>query len=304
MPPDSPALAISLAGGLAALGSAAAWAVGSILFRRIGEEASPLGMNLGKGLIGLVMLGAVLAVVGVEPVDGQSLGLLAVSGLVGIALGDTFFFMALVRLEPRLTLLLATVGQVITVLLALVLLGERPAVMAWPGMVLVLAGVTWVMRERLPDEEPEKRHERRAGVVYGLLASVCMSAGILLAKLGVAEVSALQGTFLRLAAGVVGLAIFGVVTRQVGSWLAPFRDLRLLRSIVVAVVVIMFGGFYLSLLALKLTDASVASVLTATEPLFILPLAAIVLRERITARAGLGAAVAVAGVGMVLWSLS
>ena len=304
MPPDSPALALTLAGGLAALGSAAAWAVGSILFRRIGEEASPLGMNLGKGLIGLVMLGAVLAVTGVEPVDGRSVGFLAASGLVGIALGDTFFFMALVRLEPRLTLLLATVGQVFTVLLALVLLGERPAALAWPGMALVLGGVTWVMRERLPDEKPEKRHQRRLGVIYGLLASVCMSAGILLAKVGVAEVSALQGTFLRLAAGVIGLAVFGVATRQVGAWLRPFRDLRLLRSIVVAVVVIMFGGFYLSLLALKLTDASVASVLNATEPLFILPLAALVLGERISSRAGVGAAVAVAGVGMVLWALS
>ncbi len=304
MPPESPALALTLAGGLAALGSAAAWAVGSILFRRIGEEASPLGMNLVKGVIGLAMLGAVLALTGIEPVDARSLALLSASGLVGIALGDTFFFMALVRLEPRLTLLLATVGQVFTVLLALALLGERPALLAWPGMALVLGGVTWVMRERLPDDEPDLRRQRRLGVIYGLAASVCMSAGILLAKLGVAEVSALQGTFLRLAAGVAGLVVFGVVTRQLVGWVGPFRDRKLVRSMVLAVVVIMFGGFYLSLLALKLTDASVASVLNATEPLFILPLAALVLRERISARAGAGAAVAVAGVAMVLWSLS
>ena len=304
MPLESPALALTLAGGVAALGSAAAWAVGSILFRRIGEEASPLGMNLVKGVIGLAMLGAVLALTGVQPVDGRSLALLSASGLVGIALGDTFFFMALVRLEPRLTLLLATVGQVFTVLLALALLGERPALLAWPGMALVLGGVTWVMRERLPDDEPDLRQQRRLGVVYGLAASVCMSAGILLAKLGVAEVSALQGTFVRLAAGVAGLAVFGVATRQLGGWLGPFRDRSLLRSMVLAVVVIMFGGFYLSLLALKLTDASVASVLCATEPLFILPLAALLLKERVSARAGAGAAVAVAGVAVVLWSLS
>ncbi len=303
MPPEPTALSLGLIGGIAALGSAAAWAVGSILFRRIGDEVSPLGMNLGKGLIGLLYLGVAVLLVGIEPTDGRSLAFLAASGLVGIALGDTFFFMALVRLEPRLTLLLATIGQVFTVVLALALLGERPAALAWPGMLLVLGGVTWVMRERLDGETPERRHERRLGVVYGLLASVCMAVGILLAKVGVAEVPALQATFLRLAAGVVGLLLWGTASRSLVRWLRPFGDLRLVRSMSVAVAVIMFGGFYLSLVALKFTDASIASVLNATEPLFILPLAALVLRERVTARAGAGACAAVAGVALVLWSL-
>ena len=98
----------AMLGALAALASAASWAVGSILFRKIGDEIEPLAMNLGKGLIGLVLLSGVLLVVGVEPLDSTSLGFLVLSGLIGIALGDTLFFMALVRLEPRLTLLLAT----------------------------------------------------------------------------------------------------------------------------------------------------------------------------------------------------
>jgi len=303
MPASLSFVTLAMLGGAAALGSAAAWAVGSILFRRIGDEVSPLGMNLGKGLLGLILLGLALLVVGIEPVDAVSLGFLFASGLVGIAAGDTLFFMALIRLEPRLTLLLATIGQVFTVLLALVILGERPAVLAWPGMALVLGGVTWVMRERLGGETPDLLHQRRMGIVYGLLASLCMSVGILLAKVGVESVPALQATFLRLVAGVAGLVVWGVATRKLLSWLAPFRSLRRVRSMCLAVAVIMFGGFYLSLVALKLTDASIASVLNATEPLFILPLAALVLGERISARAGAGALVAVTGVALVMVSL-
>lgn len=296
-------VATGLLGGMAALASAASWAVGSILFRNIGEKAPPLGMNLGKGLIGLVYLGVALAFVGLTPTSPASLGLLAVSGLVGIAAGDTLFFMALVRLEPRLTLLLATLGQAFTVLLALAFLGERPAPLAWVGMVLIVAGVTWVMREQQGDDEPEVKQRRFQGIVYGLLCSLCMSAGFLLAKTALDEVPALQATFLRLAAGVAGLLILGGVQGHLGTWLAPFREPALLRSILVAVAVIMFGGFYLSLLALQLTDAAIASVLLSTEPIFILPLALFFTRERVSLRSVLGAVVAVVGVAVVLVSL-
>ncbi len=62
----------------------------------------------------------------------------------------------------------------------------------------------------------------------------------------------------------------------------------------------MFGGFWLSLVALKHTDASFANTLGSTSPLFILPMAAIVLKEKISMKAGLGAAVAEGGVALIL----
>lgn len=294
---------LEILGGVAALGSAAAWAVGSIMFRRIGDEAPPLGMNLGKGLIGLVLLGGALLLTGYVPMDARTWILLSTSGLAGIAAGDTFFFMALVRLEPRLTLLLATVGQAFTVVLAMTFLGERPAPLAWGGIVLILFGVTWVMLERSEDEDDETRRRQTSGIVYGLLAAVCMSSGIILAKAGLDDVSALQATVVRLGAGVAGLFLLGLFWGRLGTWLGPFRQPRLLRSIILAVLVIMFGGFYLSVVALKYTDASIATILNATEPLFILPLAVFVLGERLSVRAVLGAVTAVAGVALVLTSL-
>ncbi len=67
-------------------------------------------------------------------------------------------------------------------------------------------------------------------------------------------------------------------------------------------VVIIGGGFYLGMLALELTDATLASVLCATEPVFILPLAVWLLREKLSARAIVGAVVAVCGVALILVS--
>ena len=295
---------LALMGVCAALGSATAWALGSILFRKLGDQVSPLGLNLGKGVLGLVFLGAALAITGVDPMDGPALLWLALSGLVGIALGDTFFFMALMRLDPRLTLLLGTVGQVFTVLLAVVFLGERPSALGWAGIVLVLGGVTWVMRERQPADDHTTRGRRFRGIVWALLAALCMSSGIIFAKVGVEDVSALQGTFVRLACGMAGLALYGALRRDLRTWLGPLRNPALLRSLVAAVLVIIFGGFWLSLLALKALDASLATVLLSTEPLFVLPLVMWLRREHVTARAVAGAVVAVAGVVAIVLSLT
>ncbi|MDP6934950.1 MAG: EamA family transporter [Myxococcota bacterium] len=185
-----------VAGGLYALGSAAAWALGSILFRQLGDAASPLGLNLGKGLVGLLYLGVAVLLFGHTQLDNTSLTYLALSGLIGIAVGDTLFFMALVRLDPRITVLLATVGQVFTVVLGMAWLGERHAAAVWPGILLILGGVAWVLMERSDDEQRDSA-QRREGVIYGLLSALCMSVGLILAKLGVSSRTEAAGLAIR-----------------------------------------------------------------------------------------------------------
>jgi drug/metabolite transporter (DMT)-like permease len=81
----------NVTGALAALGSAASWAVGSFLFKALGEVLSPLAMTLSKGVCSLVLLGIIMLLIGPESQNLGSLALLAASGLLGIALGDTFF---------------------------------------------------------------------------------------------------------------------------------------------------------------------------------------------------------------------
>ena len=284
----------------AALASAAAWALGSILFRRLGDDVSAAGMNLGKDLIGLALLGVAVLAVGPTSMAPLSAALLFLSGVVGIALGDTLFFMALVRLEPRRTLLLATVGQVFTVALAVGLLGDRPGGTTWLGIALVLGGVSWVMRESSDTAEDTPHGSARSGVLLGLGAALCFAAATILAKIGVESVSALQGTLVRLAGGVGGLVLWGLARRDLGGWLKPFRDGRLFRRLLVAETVIIFGGFWLGLWSLKHLDASIATVLTSTEPLFVIPLGLWILGQRPSRRGVVGAVVAVAGVALIV----
>lgn len=292
-----PHLIYGTLGSLAALASAAAWAFGSILFRRLGDAVSPLGMNLGKCIIGMLYLGVILLVFGIEPITNRTFLLLGISGLLGIAFGDTFFFKALLFLGPRLTTLLGAIGPVFTVILSVVFLQEKLSFLSWVGMSLTITGVTWVLWEQVPQEKIKKNWI--SGIKYALLSVLCMPVGIIFAKIGVKSCSPLQSTFIRVFWAAIGLSMWGGARGQLKNWLIPFKNTRLLRFIFFTVFVVIFGGFYLFLFALKYIDASVATILNSTTPLFILPMTAFILKEKITYRAIIGAVVAVCGLALI-----
>jgi len=290
----------------AALGSAVSWALGAILFKKIGESMSPLAMTLAKALVSVVLLGVTLFFMGFKAVTPENLRMLVLSGLIGIAVGDTLFFAALQHLGPQTLVVLMMAGQVLTALLALIFLGERPSAHAWAGIASVVAGVTVVLWANLSGE---RQPSRARGIVLGLLSVLCMAVSLILAKKGLVEKvlvdpaaakekmqETLQGTCVRVLAGAVGIALYGLVTGNLRRWFAEGRDARLAGSFVFSVFVVTFGGFWLSLLAIRHVDVAIANTLGSMEPVFVLPLAAIFLKEKIRPMAILGTFIAVAGV--------
>ena len=284
-------------GSLAALISAGAWAFGSILFRKLGDSVSPFGMNLGKGIIGMLYLGIMLLIFGIEPITGRTFLFLGLSGLLGIALGDTFFFKALLSLGPRLTVLLGALGPVFTVILAVVFLHEKLSSLTWIGIFLTIAGVTWVLSRQLPAQKIIGTWA--GGIKYAFLSIICMSVGIIFAKIGVESCSPLQSTFIRILWATIGLLIWGGASGQIKSWMDPFQQKRLLKFIFFTVFIVIFGGFYLFIFALKYVDASVATILNSTTPIFILPMTALILKEKTTRSEILGATIAVCGIALI-----
>src|SRR5436190_5505810 len=118
-------------GILAALGCAASWALGAVLFKKVGERLSSPAMTLVKAFMSSALLGMVLLLIGYTRVSTEVLFLLVLSGVLGIAIGDTLFFAALKELTPHTLIMLLAGGQVLTVLLAVVFLGESPTPLAW-----------------------------------------------------------------------------------------------------------------------------------------------------------------------------
>ena len=277
----------------AALVSAASWAVGSILFKRLGEHLSPLALTLAKGTISIVLLAIAVLLTGYQDISREPLLLLILSGLLGITLGDTFFFAALQNIGPHALILLLTLGEVFTVILAVVFLGETPTPMTWGGIALVLTGVLIVLYAKISHDETSSSLR---GIVLGLLSVFCMSVSLIVAKQGLADISAIQATFIRMLSGTTGIFFFGLVTQRVGLWINPLKDFHLMKRLIISVAVITFGGFWLSLVVIKYIDVSIADTLNSTEPLFVLPLAVIFLKEKVTLSAIVGTFITVIGI--------
>ncbi len=289
-------------GILAALGSSASWAVGSVLFKRIGADLCSAAMTLAKGGMSVGLLSLAVLLTGVHGMDPQSLLLLAISGVVGIGLGDTFFFEALKHLGAHSLVIMMMLGQVLTALLAIPFLGELPTPVSGGGIALVLLGVGLVLWQ--PQAEAvESQSLNRRGLLFGLLTVFCLSGSLIIAKQGLGEISALQGTWIRMAAGTAAMLCFGLSKRgRVTDWIAPFRNLSVLRNFAASVAVITFGGFWLSLLALQHLDVAIANTLSSTEPVFVLPLAVLLLRERVPLRAIVGTGVTMSGVVLLCYA--
>jgi drug/metabolite transporter (DMT)-like permease len=215
-----------------------------------------------------------------------------ISGLLGIALADTFFFSALKELGPRAIVLLTTLGQVFTVVLAVILLGERLTPHGWTGIVFIVLGVAVGM---FPGASLKGISSSR-GIIFGLISVLSMSVSAILTKKGLDGTSTLYATLIRMMAGTSGMLLMGIMTSRLRKWVLPFRDNRLVLQFFLAVCVITFGGFWLTIVAFKYTSVAVANSLISTESIFIIPLSVIFLKEKLTLHALAGAIIATAGV--------
>jgi drug/metabolite transporter (DMT)-like permease len=287
--PDS----LRVLGALAALGSAASWALGSVLFKQLGERLEPVTLTAAKGFAGAAMLAIVLRSLAFQPVPSAALLLLILSGLLGIAAGDTLFFMALNRLGAQAVVLLLTLGQVLTVLLAVIWLGERPDAPSWVGIALVTAGVMLVMWPRLRGDAGQSEFQ---GVFLGLAAVVCMAVATVIAKQAMdAGSNSAQATLVRMVAGTAGAVLLGASLGQRMSRLRPLLAVRFAGFFLLSVAVVTFGGFWLSLVAINNAGVAVANTLGSLEPVLVLPFATVLLKERITPKVLAGSFAATTG---------
>jgi len=290
-------------GEVAALTAAFLWALAALLFSQLGRSLLPLGLNLAKGAIALLLLALTLLVLQRPPTGlvGGALVLLLVSGGVGIGLGDTVYFAAINHLGPRRALLLETLAPALAALLAGVGLGEVLSWSAYLGMALTLVGVGWVISQRLPPGAEVSPSPSYRGIFYGILAALGQASGAVLSRAALADTSVdpLWSSLLRLVGGL--LLITSLLAGQGQLWpqLKPLGSARVLLLVGLAASLGTYLGIYLQQVALKYSPTGIAQALTATSPLFILPMAAF-LGDRVTLRAVGGALVALVGVVLLI----
>jgi len=290
-----------LAGELASLAAALCWAIGLNLFRKDVRLIGARAVNLFKGIIGCTLFLACLLVVGVPSVDSRSVNLFMLSGVIGLGLGDSLLFIALGHLGAHRTALLASLGPVLTAIGAWVFRGEALGTWSILGIAFAVGGVSMVVWFRPHGSEPKRADT--AGIVYGLLAALCQAGGVIVSKEAFvgADVPLLSAV-LRVGAATAVLALFALVRGELNGQVVRLFSPRPFRRLVVATFFGTFCGVWFMQAGISWTDSAVASALHSTTPLFTLPIAIFVLKERVTPGAVVGSCLAVAGVAILILS--
>jgi drug/metabolite transporter (DMT)-like permease len=293
-------------GELAALGTAACWTVSSLAFSAAGRRMGSLSLNLIRLSMAFLL---VTAYCGVRrgmflPLDAsaRTWGWLFASGFAGFVFGDLCLFRAFVLVGPRLSMLVMALAPPITAVLGFFLLNERISPLGIAGMLVTVAGIAWVVRER-PDttsNEAVTGRNLQRGVLLAFGGAIGQALGMVLSKIGMEKYDPVASGQIRIIAGVLG---FAVVLTAVGWWKKTAEAIRngpALRYAAIGSVMGPFAGVSLSLVAVQLTETGVAATMMSTTPVLIIPVVILTGQERVSARAAIGAIVAVAGVAM-LW---
>ncbi|XAM00581.1 DMT family transporter [Phycisphaeraceae bacterium D3-23] len=301
--------------GLGAAATAAMfWAGGTVMYRRIGRVLPPVRMNLTKNILATTLLGIVVGSMWVmSPEEGQPfalalplMGLLLLSGVVGIGIGDTCFFAALNRIGARRTLLLFMLAPVATAALAWPILGESVGLWQSAGIAITVGGVVWVIAER--NHTTSDGHVDALGIGFALAAALCQAGGALMTRyvFDHGDIAAAPSAIVRIVAGsavlVLMLPLDKLLPEAGGSAENHPKRPSVKRTWLLVCCAMFLGtflGIWLQQVAFK-SDAKVgvAQTLLSTSPLFVLPIV-LFLGERVTWRAAVGAAISIIGVAVL-----
>jgi drug/metabolite transporter (DMT)-like permease len=228
------------------------------------------------------------------------------SGLLTPVLFVTFFFVGIERVGVSRASTLKASAPVYAVIVAVAFLGERPTLLEYVGIVLILSGILSLLGEkRTPSQdrqtpkreanvESRTRVTRRMGILFSLLAGVCTGLSAVIIKVALEYIPfPLFGAWMGTSVALVALPLISLLfpkgeRYRVGLAAWPWLILAGLFSA---------GAVYYRFVAIGLGEVSIVIALIQTSPLFVVLFSIIFLRrlEQVTGRVAFGAILTVAG---------
>lgn len=291
-------------GEFAAIGSALALAVSSLIVKPISTKFSPLSITSILVSTGWTILTIILVFSGklgeLRSVTWCSAAYGISGTIVGMAIGSTlqiksFSLADISKVYP------ITYSSLFffTAAIATIFLGEPITYHTILGAILIASGITLLSSSSKGGKKEETSNtDSVKGIIFALLAGLCWAVGINLLKLALYDIDPLVLNVVRLPFAVLVL----VITTLVRKGLVEYRRYtpKYLIQIGVAGLLDYAVGSVLFLVAMQLTGAIKASILSSISPLFLAPLSIIFLKEKLTKRVILGTIVCALGILLII----
>ncbi len=305
-------------GEIISLGVACSWTV-TALFAEIGSKRiGSLQLNVIRMLLSLCMLGITLWCVTGVPFPSYASGRawlwLSLSGFVGYILGDYCLFNSYIIIGSRFGQLFMTLAPPTAAIAGWIILGEKMQLQGVLGMLVTLTGIGISVLNKGGAEGKGKLSLKLPlkGVLLGVGAGIGQGIGLVLSKVGmnfyeaaipsgeeaVAAMLPFASTFIRAVTGAIGFLGVMILQKKLGTLVTAAKDKKGMNAAFWATFTGPFIGVSLSLMAVRYTEAGIASTLMALTPVFILWPAHLVFGQKVTFKEVIGAIISVAGVSL------
>jgi len=289
-------------GEFAALLTAVFWTITSLAFESASHKIGTIAVNILRLVIGLVFL-SVYALIRrglILPTDAsvEIWIWLILSGLIGFVFGDLFLFKSYIVIGSRFSMLIMTLVPPMTAFFSFVIIGERLTLMHGFGMALTLLGISIAIFGRSGKGEKLSLKLAPRGILYALGGALGQALGLVLSKLGMKDYDPFAATQIRIIAGIFGYIVLVTILFRWGN---VQRALKNKEGMVLTTIGSFFGPFLgvsFSLIAVKYTEAGIASTIMSLVPVFIILPAVIIYKEKVTLSELIGALVSVGGVAL------
>ncbi len=255
------------------------WSFSVLMFRRYSIGRSASWLNLFKGSVALGFFGLSALVTGVSlDVPSVVVWTLAASGVIGVFIGDSAFFSALIRVGSTLTSAIQSLAPSLTAILAWIFLGEVLTLAQVLGLSLTAACLIILIvkqssrhSHRNGEPQPNMHSGYLKGVFFALIAALCQAAGAVVAKPVIGGLSPLSSAALRLWAPVLLLFIWQLrKNRGLNSTLRGLVSGSGILPMALASFAGTFLGLVLMMYGMAHAPLGVALALTSTYPVWIM----------------------------------
>ena len=255
----------------AAVISTASWATCTLILKKLGEKLDPIGMTAVKSVLSVIFLTVFMLVFGYQFLIPQEfLVPIAISGIIGITLGDSLFFASLSKLSPFLIAIILFAGpDIFSGLFGFFMLKEMPTISEWIAIFLILIGLACFIFPIEKNNE-DKTKTTISGIILALLSLICTAYSMAIIKPVLVNISAVTATMYRMLFSGLSLIVLGFISRKIFVWQDAMKDKNYNLKFSATIFLATFGGFFLSLLAVKHCELIIASSIMSLEPLFIL----------------------------------
>jgi drug/metabolite transporter (DMT)-like permease len=289
-------------GEFAALLTAFFWTITAIAFESASRKLGSIAVNLLRLILGFIFLSIFVLIYRgmIFPVDAgpENWLWLLLSGLIGFVFGDLFLFKSFTIIGSRFAMLIMTLVPPITAFFGWLIMDEHLELIHFLGMTLTFSGIALAIFSRPAKGEKLSLKLAPLGILYALGGVVGQALGLVLSKKGVKDYDPFAASQIRIMAGMAGFAVLVTVMGRWKNIRTALTNRQGMKALTLGSFFGPFLGVSFSLVAVKFTEAGIASTLMAMVPIFIIAPAVVLYKEKVTIAEIIGAIVSVGGVAL------